>query len=118
MIVGVTLTPSKHLTNNVLNLLNKGNKTTDLLKNLKFITKVNINYHLFKAFIRPHLDYGDIIYDKTYYNYFPKKLEPIQYCTCLTLIGALKTRKHIKNLVKSPFEFVFGKENFVFFIKS
>ena len=25
---------------------------------------------MYKAFIRPHLDYGDILYDQAYYMYF------------------------------------------------
>ena len=32
-----------------------------------------------KAFVRPHLDYGDIIYDEAYNKIFHQKLESIQY---------------------------------------
>ena len=32
---------------------------------------------VYKALIRPHLDYGDIIYDQTYNNSFHQKMESI-----------------------------------------
>ena len=42
-----------------------------------------------KAFVRPHLDYGDILFDQTYNSSFHEKLESIQYNTCLALTGAI-----------------------------
>ena len=32
---------------------------------------------MYKAFVRPHLDYGDIIYDEAYNKTFDQKLESI-----------------------------------------
>ena len=32
-----------------------------------------------KSFMRPHLDYGDVIYDQHYNNTFHEKLESMQY---------------------------------------
>ena len=32
---------------------------------------------MYKAFVRPHLDYGDIIYDEVYNETFHEKLECI-----------------------------------------
>ena len=34
---------------------------------------------IYSFFIRPHLDYGDILYDKIFNNSFHEKLESIQY---------------------------------------
>ena len=34
---------------------------------------------IYKAFIRPHLDYGDVIYDYPGNAYFMQKLESVQY---------------------------------------
>ena len=45
---------------------------------------------MYKAFVRPHLDYGDIIYDEAYNETFHKKLESIQYNTCLALSEAIR----------------------------
>ena len=33
---------------------------------------------IYKSLVRPHLDYGDIIYDKAFIGSFQKKLESIQ----------------------------------------
>ena len=41
-------------------------------------------------FIRPHLRYGDILYDHTYNNPFHEKLEPIQYNAALATTGAIR----------------------------
>ena len=38
---------------------------------------------IYKDFIRPHLDFGDILYDQAYITYFHPKLETTQYNTCL-----------------------------------
>ena len=45
---------------------------------------------IYKSFIRPHLDYGDIIYDKAFNETFHAKLESLQYNTTLAIIGALR----------------------------
>ena len=42
-----------------------------------------------KAFVRPHLHYGDI-YDEAYNETFNQKLESIQYNACLALSGAIR----------------------------
>ena len=42
---------------------------------------------IYKTFVRPHLDYGDIIYDHTYNVSFHKKIESIQYSPCLAMTG-------------------------------
>ena len=44
---------------------------------------------LYKALVRPHLDYGDMIYDKAYNEKFHQKIESIQYIACLTLSRAI-----------------------------
>ena len=45
---------------------------------------------IYKAFVRPHLDYGDILFDQTYNSSFHEKLESIQYNACLALTGAIR----------------------------
>ena len=43
-----------------------------------------------KSFIRPFLDYGDIIYDKAFNESFHEKLESLQYNAALAITGAIK----------------------------
>ena len=45
---------------------------------------------MYKCFIRPHLDYGDIIYDQAYNLSFHQKLESIQYDAAFALTRAIR----------------------------
>ena len=45
---------------------------------------------IYKSFIRPHLEYGDIIYDQAYNVSFPPKLESIEYNSVLAITGAIR----------------------------
>ena len=42
------------------------------------------------TFVRPHLDYGDILFDQTYNSPFHEKLESVQYNACLALTGGIR----------------------------
>ena len=43
-----------------------------------------------KAFIRPFLDHGGVLYDQAFSNSFQEKLDSIQYNVCLPLTGAVR----------------------------
>ena len=45
---------------------------------------------IYKAFVRPHLDYGDVFYDQSFNTSFHEKLGFIQYNACLALTGAIR----------------------------
>ena len=45
---------------------------------------------IYKLFIRPHLDYGDVVYDQPSNNAFSNKLETVQYNAALAITGAIK----------------------------
>ena len=68
--------------------LSKISKTIGLLRKLqKILTRAPL-LTIYKSFIRLHLDYGDIIYDKAYNRSFHQKLEKIQYNSALAITGA------------------------------
>ena len=50
-----------------------------------------------KSFIRPYLDYGDILYDKALNESFHQKIESIQYNACLAITGTTKGSSREKN---------------------
>ena len=77
------LTFDEHLTN----VSNKISKTVGLLRKLQNILTL---LTIYKCFIRPHLDYVDIIYDQAYNLSFHQKLESIQYKTALALTVAIR----------------------------
>ena len=52
---------------------------------------------IYKSFIRPHLDYGDILYDKPNNENFQSKIEKVQYRACLAIAGAIQGTSREKN---------------------
>ena len=66
------------------------NKTIGLLRELHHILPRSPLFTIFKSFIRPHLDYGDIIYDQAYNASFHQKLDSIQYKAALAITGAIR----------------------------
>ena len=68
----------------------KVNKAIGLLQKLQKTLLRLVLITMYKAFVRPHLDYGNMIYDEAYNKTFHQKLESIQYNTCLALSGAIR----------------------------
>ena len=67
----------------------KISKTTGLLRKLhNFLPRAAL-ITIYKVFIRPHLDYGDILYDQAYMS-FHQKLESTQYNACLAITGTIR----------------------------
>ena len=72
-------------------------KTIGLLRKFQAVLPGPSLVTIYKAFIRPHLDYGDIIYDHRAYNEsFHKKLESIQYNAALAITGAIRGTSRAK----------------------
>ena len=74
----------------IKNILTKVNKTIGLLRKLQNILPRRSLLTIFKSFVRPHLDYGDVIYDQSYNNTFHQKMESIQYNAALAITGATR----------------------------
>ena len=45
---------------------------------------------IYKSIIRPHLDYGNILYDKPNNENFQDKTEKVQYRACLAITDAIQ----------------------------
>ena len=58
---------------------------------------------IYKAFVRPCLDYGDILYNQAYNMSFHHKLESIQYNACLAITGAIRGTSKEKILPRIRF---------------
>ena len=75
---------------------------------------------IYKSFIRPHLDYGNIIYDKVFNQSFHIKLESLQYNATLAIAGAMAASSTEKMYEELGLESVkskdVGTEKCVFFI--
>ena len=51
---------------------------------------------IYKSFVRPYLDYGDILYDKPNNENFQNKLEKVQYRNCLAITAAIQGTSRTK----------------------
>ena len=60
-----------------------------LLKKLSNLLPRQALVIIYKAFIRLHLDYGDVLYDQVFNTSFHAKIESIQYNACLGITGAI-----------------------------
>ena len=45
---------------------------------------------VYKLFVRPHLDYGEYIFDNSTYDSFTQKLASVQYNACLAITGCFR----------------------------
>ena len=85
MLLDVNLDFQGHLKNN-----SKINKATGLLRKLHNTLPRLPLLTIYKSFIRPHLDYVEIIYDQAYTASFHQKIESVQYNSALAITGAIR----------------------------
>ena len=88
--LGVVLDNRLSFEDHLKMILNKVNKTIGLLRKPHNILTRSALLTIYKRFIRPNLDYGDIIYDQAYNASFPEKLELLQYNACLAITGTTR----------------------------
>ena len=72
------------------NMPNKVNKTIGLLRKLQNTLPRPSLLTIHKSFIRPNLDYSDVIYDQAYNVSFQKGIESIQYNAAVCNTGAIR----------------------------
>ena len=80
------LTFKKHIKDK----LNKAYFGVGKIKRLRDILPRDSLVTIYKLFIRPHLDYGDVIYDQPNNDSFSDKKEQLQYKECLAITGAIQ----------------------------
>ena len=61
-----------------------------LIRRLSVNLPRNALLTIYKSFVRPHLDYGDILYDKPSNDNFQSKMEKVQYRACLAITGGIQ----------------------------
>ena len=68
----------------------KVNKTIGFLRKFQLILPTHSLMTIYKTFITPHLDYGDVIYDPPFSELFHQRLESIQYNAAIAITGAIR----------------------------
>ena len=101
MILDTRLDFSLHLKN----VQSKVNKTKGLLCKLQdTLPRRTSLISIFKSFVRPHLYYGDIIYDQAYNTWFHWNIKSTQYNAALAIRGALRGTSREKLYQELGFE--------------
>ena len=85
LILDEKLNFKEHLKENI----SKAYKGIAVLRKLQNIIPRNYLLTIYKSFIRPHLDYSDIIYHQPNNGSFCQKIESIQYQAALAITGAI-----------------------------
>ena len=70
--------------------ISKASKGIGILRKLFYLIPRSALVTIYKSFIRPHLDYGDFIYDKPNNDSFIQNIEAVQYNAALAITGAIK----------------------------
>ena len=88
--LGMFLDSKLDFDEHIKGVFEKTSKSIGLIRKLRnFLPRPSL-LQIYKSFVRPHLDYGDIIYDKAFIECFQKKLESIQYNAALAITGAIR----------------------------
>ena len=88
--LGLVLDSKLNFNKHIESKITKCNKIIGLMKKLsQFLSRKSL-LTIYKSFVRPNLDYADIIYDKPLNESFKKKIELVQYNAALIITGAIK----------------------------
>ena len=71
--LGLTLDSKLSFNEHIYNKIDQANKGVGLLRKLQIILPCNSLLTTYKSFIKPLLDYADVIYDQPSTHHFPKK---------------------------------------------
>ena len=81
-------------------MFKKVKKTIYLLRRLQSILPRAPLVTICKSFIKPHLDYGNILYNSTFNNSFHERFNSIQYNIALAITSAVEVIPE-KNFIKN-----------------
>ena len=84
----------------------KFNKGIGIIKNLQNRLPRQALSTIYKSFVRPHLDYGDIIYDQPNNESFCQKFESHQYNAALFITGAIRGTSQTKIYTELGLEYL------------
>ena len=88
--LGIILDEKLNFKHHIDNVISKVNKGIAVIKKLRYSLPRKSLITIYKAFLRPLLDYGDIIYDQPENECFCEKIESVQYKAALAITGAIQ----------------------------
>ena len=94
--LGIILDSKLDYNIDVDNKIKKSYKIIGIMKRLSVSVPRKALLSIYKSFITPHLNYGDLLYDKPENQNFQNKLEKVQYKACLVITGAIQGTSRAK----------------------
>ena len=88
--LGLLLDKRLALDRHVEKMILRANKGIGVITGIRRYLPRNSLLTIYKAFIRPHLDYGDAAYDYPGNASFAQKRESVQYNACLAITGCFR----------------------------
>ena len=88
--LGLMLGSKLNFNEHIENKITKCNKIIGLMERLSLILSRKSLLTIYKSFVRPNLNYADMIYDKTFNESLKRKIEMVQYNAALIITGAFK----------------------------
>ena len=107
--LGLLLDSKLNFTEHLTLIFNKVNKNIGLLRKLQPLLPRSSLLTIYKSFIRPHLDYGDVIYDQAFNQSFHEKIETIQYNAALAITSAIRGSSRENLCQELVLEFLYTK---------
>ena len=94
--LGIYLDEKLNSNHHIKEKMSKAMKGIGVIKRLrKMLTRYSL-LTIYISFVRPHLDYGDILYDQPNNKSFCQKIETTQYNAALAITGAIKGTSQTK----------------------
>ena len=94
--LGLTLDSKLSFNEHITDKIHQANKCVGFLQKLQTILPRNSLLTIYISFIRPLLDYADVICDQPSNASFSKKIELVQYNMALAITGAIKSSSREK----------------------
>ena len=88
--LGLILDERRNFTEHINSKISKCDTLIGIIKKLSISFPRNALLRIYKSFIRSHLDYADIIYNKPNNSSFKSKIENGQYRACIAITGAIQ----------------------------
>ena len=107
--LGLTLDSKLSFNEHINDKIHQANKGVGLFLKLQTFMPRNSLLTIYKSFIRPLLDYADVIYDQLSNAAFSKKIEPVQYNAVLAITGAIKGSSREKLYQELGLEYLYRR---------
>ena len=76
--------------------IKKVTKGVSVIRKMNLLLPRSFLLTIYKSFVRPHLDYGDVIYDQPNISRLSDKIESVQYNAALAITGAIRETSKAK----------------------